>query len=454
MAVWSQTTLRDIRTSRRIDSEYFRPEYVAAERRVRGCHGQDLGKIGGFVPGPFGSAFHVKNYDQRSPYRYIRGSDVKPFFLLNDDNRYIPETDFKRLGQYEVQTDDLMISVVGTLGNVAVCTAEDTPAMFSCKSTLLRAWLADPYFLLAYMNSSTGQLCLLRRRRGAIQGGLNMGDLRTVPVPRFEAGVEEHIAASIRTACRHLLASRVAYQSAQQLLETELCLDKLTSEKAVGYQAQFNTVGLSATSAAGRIDAQCFAPDAMFYESWLQSNANCERLGSLLQNTEKGRQHADLANGSTDYCSIKHISRNEIVGASKCSPYTDTAFANVNDLLLAITGATIGKIGIVKRYEHLAFSGDLLCLRSSDDIDPHYLLLVLNHRLGQVQFLRWVTGSTNGHLAKRDVVRALVPRLNTEAEARIAALMKSSLSKQRESDQLLETAKAQVEQLIVETVRS
>ena len=71
---------------------------------------------------------------------------------------------------------------------------------------------------------------------------------------------------------------------------------------------------------------------------------------------------------------------------------TDTATAKLDHLLLAITGATIGKIGIVKRYERLAFSGDLLCLRSAERIDPHYLLLVLDHRLGQVQFLRWITG--------------------------------------------------------------
>ena len=149
MAVWSLTALRSLRATKRIDSEFFRPEYVAAEERVRKCKADDLGKIGRFVPGPFGSAFHVQNYDYKSPYRYIRGRDVKPFFLLNDDNRYIPESEFKRLSQYEVHTNDLMISVVGTLGNVSVCSDEDTPAMFSCKSTLLRAVHADPHFLLS-----------------------------------------------------------------------------------------------------------------------------------------------------------------------------------------------------------------------------------------------------------------------------------------------------------------
>jgi type I restriction enzyme S subunit len=155
--------------------------------------------------------------------------------------------------------------------------------------------------------------------------------------------------------------------------------------------------------------------------------------------------------GSTDYCSIKHIIGRELVGASRCFPSVDTQLARKDDLLLAITGATIGKIGIVKRYASLAFSGDLLCLRVvGASIDPHYLLLALDHQLGQVQFNRWITGSTNGHLAPRDVGRILVPRLDDDTEKHIAALVQRSLASAVESQVLLEQAKARVEQLIEE----
>jgi type I restriction enzyme S subunit len=454
MAVWSLTSLKDLRSTRRADSEFFRPEYLFAEQRVRVCDFVELGRLGGFVPGPFGSAFHVQNYDFKSPYRYIRGKDVKPFFLLNDDNRYLPASDFHRLSQYEVCNDDLMISVVGTLGNVAICTDEDVPAMFSCKSTLFRSKEADPYFLLAYLNSSTGLLCMLRRQRGAIQSGLNIEDLRTIPVPRFGEEIELELASDVRTAHRKLLASRDAYNAAQQLLEAELGLDKLTFQKPVGYAARFSTVNWSGTFSAGRVDAQCFAPDALFYENWLKTHTQCDRLGALLKSTAKGRQQADSIDGTTDYCSIKHITGRELDGASKCFAQADAPLAGVNDLLLAITGATIGKIGIVKRYERLAFSGDLLCLRVAESIDPHYLLLALDHKIGQVQFKRWITGSTNGHIAPRDVVRVLVPRLSSETEAQISELVRSSLAKRQESERLLGHAKTRVEQLIEAAVQS
>ena len=77
---------------------------------------------------------------------------------------------------------------------------------------------------------------------------------------------------------------------------------------------------------------------------------------------------------------------------------------------------------------------------------------MLNHHLGQVQFNRWITGSTNGHLAPKDVGRVLVPRLAPDKEDEVAALVEQSLQARQESEMLLEQAKARVEQLIEEAV--
>ena len=244
------------------------------------------------------------------------------------------------------------------------------------------------------------------------------------------------------------------YEQAQQLLESELCIDNLSLQKPMGYRDRFSTVGLSDTFNAGRIDAQCFAPNAIFYQTWLRNHTRFDRLAHLLQRlATKGRQQVETDSGTIDYCSIKHVSEHELTETSKCQPTADTPLAGQNDLLLAITGATIGKIGIVKRYKQLAFSGDLLCLRANPEINPHYLLVALDHLIGQVQFNRWITGSTNGHLASRDVGRVLVPRLKEVIEERIAGLVEESLSKRFESEQLLEQAKTRVEQIIEEAAR-
>lgn len=451
MAVWSLTTLRNIRATRRIDSEFFRPEYVDAEQRVRRTKTDDLGKLGGFVPGPFGSAFHTQNYDYKSPYRYIRGRDVKPFFLLNDDNRYIPESDFRRLRQYEVRNDDLMVSVVGTLGNVSVCTDDDTPAMFSCKSTLLRALRADPYFLLAYLNSATGQLCMFRRQRGAIQTGLNIEDLRTIPVPRFGPVIEDEIAASIRKAHSSLLASRDAYETAQRLLETELGLDRLTFQKPVGYAARFSEVQSSL-----RIDSEHFYPEFDYIKSQSAKVEQFVPLGIDLEFCRRGKQPVYATTGMP-VINSKHVRINQIVieGNRRAlrNPIHDLNIRQ-NDLLLNGTG--VGTIGRAAAYlaEDGAVPDNHVTILRTRTLDPVYLSVFLNSRLGQSQVRKHQRGSSGQlELYPYDISRFLVWQAPQTIQREIRNFIVSAHEAQRHSQQLLEQAKTRVEQLIEEAVQ-
>ncbi len=280
--------------------------------------------------------------------------------------------------------------------------------------------------------------------------GLILKDFSRIRVPDFPKTDQAQIEVIVKKAIKTNRQCKEFSAQAEHLLESELGLNKLNSKKPTGYAGRFSTVSLSDAFNAGRIDAQCFAPNAIFYQNWLRNHAQCDRLTHLLEAMVKGRQQEETAKGSADYCSIKHISGHELTGASKCQPTADTPLAVQDNLLLAITGATIGKIGIVKRYKRLAFSGDLLCLKVNSEINPHYLLVALDHEIGQVQSTRWITGSTNGHLAPRDVGRVLVPRLKKGIESRIARLVEESLSKCVESEMLLNQAKTRMEQLIEE----
>lgn len=443
MAVWSETNIIEISQNKRIDSEFFHPEYISAENLVSEVGNTSyLGFLGQFVIGPFGSAFHVDNYDSNEQYRYIRGKDVKPFQLKNGDNVYLPKKDFERLKKYSICEDDLIISVVGTLGNVAIIPKNET-GIFSCKSTLFRNSSIDPYYLLAYLNSKYGHKCLLRRQRGAIQTGLNKDDLKTVPVPIFSDATHSCIGELIRKALKLYFESEGLYTKAQKLLEKELALEKMKFENPVGYEARFSDIVF-----ARRIDSQCYRSEYINYEKYLREHSQIDDLKNLVESPLKGKQMAVSSDGALNYASIKDIQGLELISDSFCHFSSDTRIADKGDLLLAITGATIGKIGIVDRYDRLAFSGDLLGLRVKNAIDPFYLLAVMQSPIGQSQCKRWITGSTNGHLAPEDVGKIVIPRLGNEKEQLISEKIKGSLKAKGESETLLEKAKNRVEELI------
>lgn len=449
MAVWSHISKSDLVGAIRLDAEFWQPAYLSKEKAIRAGNHIALGAlVSTFKKGIF--YILAREYANKG-IPFYRSSNVGAILPKDQGLAFITAAKHKAEYKTALEAGDLIMVKTGRSG-ASVVLAPHCNVSQDVIAVKVHRDRVNPYFLALYLNTSFGSSEMNRWFEGQVQPHLSLDDARRILIALVPEETQRESEALVKESARLRSNSATAYQQANELLESQLGLDKLTFQKPVGYAARFSTVGWSETFSAGRVDAQCFAPDARFYENWLRAHTQCNRLGSLLQGTAKGRQQADADEGLTDYCSIKHITGRELVEVSKCFSQPDTPLAGADDLLLAITGATIGKIGIVKRYEQLAFSGDLLCLRTAESIDPHYLLLVLDHKVGQVQFNRWITGSTNGHLAPRDVARVLVPRLSGETEAKIAKLVKSSLLKRQESEHLLEQAKARVEQLIEEAV--
>lgn len=458
MAVWTQPQLIETYLNRRIDSEFFDPEYIKAETETLECQTEKLGKLGVFFPGPFGSAFHVQNYDFKSSYRYIRGRDVKPFFLLDDDNRYIPESDFNRLTKYSVLLQDLMISVVGTLGNVSICTEDDTPAIFSCKSTIFRAEKIDPYYLLAYLNCHYGRMCLLRRQRGAVQTGLNIEDLHAVPVPRFKEGIEKQISSFVQSSRLAAKQAKAFYNQAQKLLESELGLDKLKLDKLVGYTAQFSELELSR-----RADPEYFDPVAasivakitefdhiMLGSSFAVGNGFPWHSKKFLSDNsgEPVVRIRNIRPTHIDVDELTSIDRDYArkVGFSK---------ANKGEIVIGMDGlkyfyASIleGDCYINQRVAHLK-------PLSNAKISSEYATFIINSRVGQTQLLRDMTiATTVGHITNRNIAKLVIPYVSDKFHDEITSLVRTSINKKQESKQLLDQAKSRVEQLIEEAVQA
>lgn len=59
------------------------------------------------------------------------------------------EMDFNRLKKYALSENDILISVVGTLGNACIIQKDELPAIFSCKSTAIKTSGCDPFYLCA-----------------------------------------------------------------------------------------------------------------------------------------------------------------------------------------------------------------------------------------------------------------------------------------------------------------
>lgn len=197
-----------------------------------------MGDAADFLIGPFGSAFTVNNYTDVEDYRYIRGKDVKPLMLMDNDNVFMPEADYRRLERYALREDDVMISVVGTIGNAALVTAKDLPAIFSCKSSVVRPEKLNPVFLTVYLNCRHGRNLTLRKERGAIQKGLNLDDLKDVLVFEPSQGFQCVVEQTFRGALDLTEQSKGLQEQAEETLLEALGLADWTPPEPLSYSAR------------------------------------------------------------------------------------------------------------------------------------------------------------------------------------------------------------------------
>jgi len=441
MAIWNTIQLSEIHPDR-FDAEYFRKDYK--------YNIEFLGTTGETIA--LGKLFKYVNrgtqplYNKKGTLKALRSVNVG-FMSFNETRQeYVTEDFFAINTRGKVQKDDVLITStgVGTLGRTSIWFKNER-AFCDGHITILRNGKIDPYFITAFLNSKYGLRQYDQNYRGSSgQIEIYPYDISKFLIPECLFSHQTEIGNYLREAFELQTQSKVNFEEARTIVIQRLGISNFINENK-----KSRVTNLSELSSSLRIDAQCFKPEFLQYEEFIRSNNRYNRLSTLINSITKGNQQIISQEGVFPYVSIKDISGIDIVAKGKVISPISKAFHN--DLLLAVTGATIGKIGIIHRYPALSFSGDILGLSiNKDKISPWYLLAILSSPIGQTQFNRWITGSTNGHLSPSDVRKIIVPRLNEEDELKIEVLLKSSTQFQLDAEILLLKAKARVEQLIDE----
>nr|WP_277875946.1 N-6 DNA methylase [Chroococcidiopsis sp. [FACHB-1243]] len=452
----AEVKLSNLEFSGRLDSEYYRPEFLNFETKVLLKNHCLLKEKVDFLIGPFGSQFIVENYDEESPYRYVRGRDVKPFFVMDDENVNVPKADYERLSKYKLKENDLLVSVVGTLGNVSIATKDILPAIFSCKSTVVRAKsVIFSKYLLAYLNSALGKKLLVRKARGAIQTGLNLDDLKTALVYLPNSIFQELIAHVIDLSKSSIEQSEEIYQEAEDLLLSQLGLkDWQPTEETVAVKS-FTESFLS----SGRLDAEYYQPKYDLVEKAIKyCSFPVKNLGSLIEPILNGFDYREYAEEGTPYIRVGDVKNGQINIESAVRIPISIADVDkpvglqVGDILFTRKGS-FGNSAIVTELEvNGIISSEIMLLRlnsaSRQTIIPEYISLFLNSKFGYLQVERRVHGVAYYSISQPDLASLLIPILPKPQQQKIVDKLNSSFSLKLKSKQLLEIAKTGVERAI------
>jgi len=308
-----------------------------------------------------------------------------------------------------------------------------------------------PEFLAVYLNTNFGIAQIKRRAMPSInQTNVSASELKRIPIPLVPVLKQQQVADLVNGAARCREEARAAFRDAEELLQDELGLSKISLSHAVGYEAR-----LSHIRAARRFDGEYFKPsfrqivDCVFryrhgYEPLLR------HVQEIRPNVDPGRSPDELFR----YVELADInarlglitSAAEVVGRDV--PSRARRRIAKDDVIISAVAGSIDKAALVgKKYENALASTGFFQFRSAT-YDPRYLLVLLRCRAIRMQLEREATGGILSAVSQRRLRHVIIPTVPKELQDEIAQKVGESHAAYREAEFLLEKAKRRVEELI------
>ena len=458
MAVWSSITTSKMEYTR-IDADYYHPDYLSEmviwqELKEK----NNVSKLRHLIRTPVRTGRtprsrlikdgelcvpFIKTDTLREGSADFNNSDILPARILSDSD-YIPN-------------DSVIITIIGAtpeiVGRVAIVRSEDPDCVTNQNvAVVCTNERCDPYYLTAFFQTKLGRDQLWRHSRRTEQVNLNCREVERVLVPLLIYGEQKEIGDLVRASFQSTDQSINLYQQAQNLLESELGLDKLNFKKPVGYTAQLSDVINN-----DRVDAD------FYHKKYQQLDAiavkfTIKKVKEISEKLETGIYSQSYSSEGRNY--LRGVDINKGFINSKSILKTNLLLANPNTTVVKddILVTRVGSIGVcaIIEDEHSGslFSDNLIRIRlhekAEEEISASYLNLLLNTTYGQMQMVRYSRGSVQQRLNQTQLAQIPIPIIKREVQRKIEKLLDEHRNTKKESQKLLDQAKNRVEQLIEE----
>jgi type I restriction enzyme M protein len=436
----------------RIDSEYYYKRFVKADKVTRKKNHQKISEFATVTDGEHGSP----DLDENSGIMYLSGQNVKDNFLdISGTQQYCSERLHKKNLRSSIKVGNVLISIVGTVGNASVVYKDFTGNTDRNVATIKNIDSSfSPYFISTFLNSYYGRSQTERLSTGNVQPLLNLLQVKSILLPTLEDKFQITIKKLVKTAHSSQSTSSNFYQQAEDLLLSELGLkDWQSTEKSFAIKS-FSESFLS----SDRLDAEYYQPKFDQLIERLKEKVELTPLRDLLTLNQKGRQPDYIEeDGNSAGClpviNSKYVRTGDVILSdnryASFPEYDRPLIIKKNDVLFNGTG--VGTVGRCATYFHEqeALPDTEVAVMRSDILDPVYLSIYINSIAGQFQVQKHLQGSSGIiRVYPSDTNQFLVWNAPKAIQQEIRSKVETSHQKRERSKQLLEIAKIGVERAI------
>lgn len=408
------------------------------------------------------NGFDFRDYkDNGIPY--IKVANVKQGEFDFSKIQYIDFSSDEITKNIQLKRGNILLTRKGTYGN-ALSLDKDYDYVISSEVFYieLKTDLIDSKYLEIFFNSNIGQKQFNRVSIGAIMGSLSQEALKTLKIPLPPKDIQQQIINLFQTAYTQKQQKEAQATALLASIDTYLLneLGITLPEKDTSLQSRIFTTSFSEVS-GGRFESQYYTK---YNKDVLISIENSK------YSIEKIKKHTQFIPGyafsSDSYVefsecyliTIKNISKNtvELENVTYLPNHFFEDYSkfqiNRNDLLIAMTGATIGKVGIYESYDK-ALLNQRNGIIKSKTLNTFYLMNLLNTEIYQSLILKNSVGGAQPNISETDITRIDIPLPPKEKQDEIAAhiqhIRAQAKQLQEEAKMVLEEAKREVEKVII-----
>ena len=207
----------------RLDSEYYQPKYDEIEKKLDKIGIERLESICSLINyGTVPTSPYVKS---NNSIPYIKGMNLKNCFVVGDLDE-IENTDTLQ-DKFFTKENDIIISQMGTVGDVGIITKEQENYLFA--SFTIRARLDDdrfnPFFVGAYIQNVAKEYYLYRNiAQASVRQNTDLPTIKNMPIPLVKKEVQDEIADYIKQSMEYSKKAKKLLEIATK--SVEIAIDK------------------------------------------------------------------------------------------------------------------------------------------------------------------------------------------------------------------------------------
>jgi len=439
------STIKFSQIEDRIDAEYYKPEYLKIYNNLEKRKGvvllEDVAKE--VVSGSYIDTYFPKRT------LYLRVNNLKEDGFDLSDVKYVDIQYSKVPQKIRVHTNDLVLGRTGTVGTTLIVPNELDGAVMSQHITkIVPSEKINRFYLMIYLNSRHGRLQAEKTALGSMQKELTLDATKNIKVFIPPQSLQQKIEKIVKEAQEKRKLADEKYDEAEEILNKELGLGNLDLSTQKTFEAKFS-------EAEDRFDPEYYQSKYKKIISKLKTQ-NSKPLGEIVK-IRKGIEvgHESYTTEGVPFIRVQDYNEKEISISGSTNFIRPYLYAELKKNHKPDTGeiiyskdGTVGRAFVVPEdSREFIVSGGILIL-TPRDIDNYYLALVLNSEIVRSQAVRKSIGAIIQHLSIDEVKKLQIPILPQSTQQKISSLIQKSFKFRKESKELINKAKREVEEMI------